>query len=300
MQWADVRLEHMRCAASACASAKAPPLRARAAGAYGGAAQGGVRALRRPHRARARRPQARPGHRRRHHAGGDHVHRGGRAAGRLRLGARPHHGHGLDQRGGPDAAGAERRGACPRPPPGPAGPARGADAGGAQVHLYTMHGQAQARGFSLGAEVAAQGVADAVLYGGGLVALTAGLQLWAVADLEEPRPQRLADPRLAGPPHCLAVIEPRHTLSGCIEARAPPRRPLLLDRRGRRRAAARARRCWSRPATACWSWTRTRRMTRRSRSGPSAPWPSRRAASSWRPLRPTAAWSCSPPTLPRT
>jgi len=43
-----------------------------------------------------------------------------------------------------------------------------------------------------------------------------------VADLEEPRPQRLADPRLAGPPHCLAVIEPRHTLSGCIEARAPP------------------------------------------------------------------------------
>ncbi|KAK9823042.1 hypothetical protein WJX81_002597 [Elliptochloris bilobata] len=86
-----------------------------------------------------------------------------------------------------------------------------------EVHLYSMHGQAQARSFSLGGEVAREGVAACCLYGGGLVALTAGLQLWAVTDLEEPRPQRLADPRLAGPPHCLAVMEPRHTLSGCIE-----------------------------------------------------------------------------------
>ena len=89
-----------------------------------------------------------------------------------------------------------------------------------------MHGQAQARGFSLGSEVAREGVAACCLYGSGLVALTAGLQLWAVTDLEEPRPQRLADPRLAAPPHCLAIIQPRHTLSGCIEARA--RRGALL------------------------------------------------------------------------
>ena len=107
----------------------------------------------------------------------------------------------------------------------------------AQVHLYSMHGQAQARSFSLGSEVAREGVAACCLYGSGLVALTVGLQLWAVTDLEEPRPQRLADPRLPAPPHCLTIIQPRHTLSGCIEARARRaaawRRVSLLPARGR-------------------------------------------------------------------
>ena len=50
-----------------------------------------------------------------------------------------------------------------------------------------------------------------------------GFHLWVVSNLEEPRPQKLALEGLAERPHCMAVIEPRHTLSGCVEV---SRRPL--------------------------------------------------------------------------
>ena len=43
-----------------------------------------------------------------------------------------------------------------------------------QARLYSMHGQALPRQFSLGAEAAREGVTDAVIYGDGLVALTGG------------------------------------------------------------------------------------------------------------------------------
>lgn len=41
-----------------------------------------------------------------------------------------------------------------------------------------------------------------------------------VSNLEEPRPQKLALDTLSERPHCMAVIEPRHTLSGCVEVGA--------------------------------------------------------------------------------
>ena len=41
-----------------------------------------------------------------------------------------------------------------------------------------------------------------------------------VSNLEEPRPQKLALDGLSERPHCMAVIEPRHTLSGCVEVGA--------------------------------------------------------------------------------
>ena len=42
-------------------------------------------------------------------------------------------------------------------------------------------------------------------------------KLWVVGNLEEPRPQKLALEGLSERPHCMAVIEPRQTLSGCVE-----------------------------------------------------------------------------------
>lgn len=93
--------------------------------------------------------------------------------------------------------------------------------------MYSMHGQKLPRSFSLGAEVVAERVTDCVVYGDGLVALTGAHRLWTVSNLEEPRPQRLALSGLTEPPHCFAVIEPHHTLSGCVEVRhslaLPPR-----------------------------------------------------------------------------
>ena len=43
-----------------------------------------------------------------------------------------------------------------------------------------------------------------------------------MSNLEEPRPQKLALNGLSERPHCMAVIEPRHTLSGCVEVGGLP------------------------------------------------------------------------------
>ena len=46
-----------------------------------------------------------------------------------------------------------------------------------QARLYSMHGQALPRSFSLGAEAAKERITDAAIYGDGLVALTGGAVL---------------------------------------------------------------------------------------------------------------------------
>lgn len=82
-----------------------------------------------------------------------------------------------------------------------------------------MFGVQLQRNFSMGSEVQREGILECQLYGDGLVVLTKGLQLWAVSGLQEPRPHKLASPspRLKEPPSCMAIMHPRHTLSGCLE-----------------------------------------------------------------------------------
>ena len=86
-----------------------------------------------------------------------------------------------------------------------------------QVHMYSMYGTQLPQHFSMGSEVQRDGIQACQLYSDGLVVLTKALQLWAVSGLQEPRPQKLASPRLKEAPHCMAIFEPRHTLSGCLE-----------------------------------------------------------------------------------
>lgn len=86
-----------------------------------------------------------------------------------------------------------------------------------QVHLYNMFGTQLPRHFSMGSEVQRDGILECQLYGDGLVVLTKELQLWAVSGLAEPRPQKLASPGLKEAPSCMAIFQPRHTLSGCLE-----------------------------------------------------------------------------------
>uniref|UniRef100_A0A061RIB2 Protein VACUOLELESS1 n=1 Tax=Tetraselmis sp. GSL018 TaxID=582737 RepID=A0A061RIB2_9CHLO len=85
------------------------------------------------------------------------------------------------------------------------------------VTMYSPFGELLPRQFSLGSACREQGVSAAQVFSAGVVALTARNELWAVTGLEDPRPQKLADPGLFEPPHCMAVIEPHHTLSGCVE-----------------------------------------------------------------------------------
>ena len=92
---------------------------------------------------------------------------------------------------------------------------------GLQVHLHSMFGVQLQQNFSMGSEVQREGILKCQLYGDGLVVLTKGLQLWAVSGLGEPRPHKLASPfpRLKEPPTCMAIMQPQHTLSGCLEVR---------------------------------------------------------------------------------
>lgn len=72
----------------------------------------------------------------------------------------------------------------------------------------------------MGEEVSRDGVQRAVLYGSGLVVLTGKHAVWAVTSLAEARPQRYAALAMRDPPHAMALLEPQHTLSGCLEARS--------------------------------------------------------------------------------
>lgn len=83
-----------------------------------------------------------------------------------------------------------------------------------------MFGTQLPRHFSMGSEVQREGILDCQLFGDGLVVLTKGLQLWAVSGLAEPRPQKLASPALKEAPSCMAIFQPRHTLSGCLEVQS--------------------------------------------------------------------------------
>lgn len=86
-----------------------------------------------------------------------------------------------------------------------------------QVHLYSMYGVQLPQQFSMGSEVQRDGILDCQLYSDGIVVLTKALQLWAVSGLQDPRPQKLANPKLKEAPNCMTIFEPRHTLSGCLE-----------------------------------------------------------------------------------
>lgn len=76
----------------------------------------------------------------------------------------------------------------------------------AKVRAFGVQGQQLPIEFSLGEACEAEGVLDCCVYGGGVVALTHSNHLWAVTDVNEPRPQRLADPLVEEPPHCMEVM----------------------------------------------------------------------------------------------
>ena len=85
------------------------------------------------------------------------------------------------------------------------------------VFQYNIHGELLPEQLSLGQECWNQGVAECVIWGSGLVALTEQNQLFSISNLETHTVVKLADPHLEDPPHCMAVLEPQYTLSGNLE-----------------------------------------------------------------------------------
>lgn len=88
------------------------------------------------------------------------------------------------------------------------------------VNVYDVHGTFVAT-FSAAPDAMAQGVLDARVWGGGVVVLTHGLQLYACTFRDETfgsvRPKKLCDPELSGKPPSWVVIPPEATLSRTVE-----------------------------------------------------------------------------------
>ncbi|KAK1321762.1 hypothetical protein QJS10_CPA03g00634 [Acorus calamus] len=85
------------------------------------------------------------------------------------------------------------------------------------VYRFDVRAEAVGAPFNMGKECFEEGVSECVFWGGGLACLTEGFKVFCVADLEAPRPVKLADPGLTEYPLCLAVIEPQYTMSGNVE-----------------------------------------------------------------------------------
>ena len=66
----------------------------------------------------------------------------------------------------------------------------------------------------MGKEARDNSVIDCCIWGTGLVVITAKTyQLYLIADLDEPTPERMPDAELSQPPTAMCIIEPRFTRS---------------------------------------------------------------------------------------
>ncbi|KAJ3016348.1 hypothetical protein HKX48_004067 [Thoreauomyces humboldtii] len=83
------------------------------------------------------------------------------------------------------------------------------------VRLYDIHGEFTQ--FSLGQDAKDYGVLECRIWSTGLVALIGSYKLIAVTNLDEPRPQALADPLISDVPHSWTILAPDFTLSKHLE-----------------------------------------------------------------------------------
>ncbi|KAI8822509.1 Vps16, N-terminal region-domain-containing protein [Fimicolochytrium jonesii] len=86
---------------------------------------------------------------------------------------------------------------------------------GGLVRVYDIHGEFIQ--FSLGEDAKEHGVVECRLWDTGLVALTGDFKFVAITNLDEPRPQYLADPGITQAPYSWTVLSPQQTLSRHLE-----------------------------------------------------------------------------------
>ena len=86
-----------------------------------------------------------------------------------------------------------------------------------QVSKFDQLGTKDATVFSFGEECQKDGILECCIFSEGAVALTTKFALWTISDLEDPRPHKLASPKMTHAPKTMSIIEPKHTLSGGVE-----------------------------------------------------------------------------------
>ncbi|XP_074280336.1 protein VACUOLELESS1 [Silene latifolia] len=90
------------------------------------------------------------------------------------------------------------------------------------IYRYNIHAELIEPSVSLGKECFEHSVVECVFWGNGVVCMNEGFQFFCVPDFKNLGRDgagvvKLADPLLEAPPLCMAVIEPKYTMSGNVE-----------------------------------------------------------------------------------
>jgi len=90
------------------------------------------------------------------------------------------------------------------------------------IYRYNIHAELIEPSASLGKECFMQSVVECVFWGSGVVCMNEGFQFFCVPDFKNLGANgegviKLADPVLEDAPLCMAVIEPKYTMSGNVE-----------------------------------------------------------------------------------
>ncbi|KHG27227.1 Vacuolar sorting-associated protein 16 [Gossypium arboreum] len=85
------------------------------------------------------------------------------------------------------------------------------------VYRYNIHAELIEPNVTLGKECFEQNVVECIFWGNGVVCLTEGGLLFCIPDFKVMRPCQLAETGTEDLPNCMAVIEPKYTVSGNVE-----------------------------------------------------------------------------------
>ncbi|EFJ24200.1 hypothetical protein SELMODRAFT_101752 [Selaginella moellendorffii] len=85
------------------------------------------------------------------------------------------------------------------------------------VFRYDVHGKLLPDKVWFGQECWDQGIMECIIWGNGIVCLTEANAVFCIPDLGSPQFVKLTQLTLEDPPHCMAIIEPQHTVSGSVE-----------------------------------------------------------------------------------
>ncbi|KAL9422952.1 hypothetical protein AB3S75_035103 [Citrus x aurantiifolia] len=85
------------------------------------------------------------------------------------------------------------------------------------VYRYNIHAELIEPNASMGKECFEENVVECVFWGNGVVCVTEANRYFCMADFATMKVCELARPEVEEPPHCVAVIEPKYTMTGSVE-----------------------------------------------------------------------------------
>ncbi|KAJ0053471.1 hypothetical protein Pint_01395 [Pistacia integerrima] len=85
------------------------------------------------------------------------------------------------------------------------------------IYRYSIHAELMEPNASMGKECFEENVLECVFWGNGVVCVTEANRYFCVPDFKTMRVCELARPEIEELPHCMAVVEPKYTMTGNVE-----------------------------------------------------------------------------------